>query len=60
MMKGFLKKKPADLTTGESFWFTLLMMLGVYVPLMLCLGVIIWWENIAEFFSNLRKKIFKN
>ena len=58
-MKGFLKKKPADLNTGESIGYTVLLLAAIYGPIMLFYLAVIWWSEIKAFFVNLKKRIFK-
>lgn len=58
-MKGFLKKKPADLNTGESIGYTVLLLAAIYGPIMLFYLAVIWWSEIKTFLVNLRRRIFK-
>lgn len=58
-MKGFLKKKPNELNTGESIGYTVLLLAAIYGPFMLFYLVVLWWSEIKAFFVNLKKRIKK-
>lgn len=58
-MKGFLKKKPAELNTGESIGYTVLLLAAIYGPIMLFYLAVIWWSEIKTFLVNLKRRIFK-
>lgn len=51
-MKGFLKKKPADLNTGESIGYTVLLLAAIYGPIMLFYLAVIWWSEIKTFLQT--------